>query len=88
MTSADAASGTMRTVRFHENGEPGDVLRLESAAVPEPGPGRVRVAVRACGLAPADRAIVDHWLAVPPSRRASTSPRPRPCRSRSSAACG
>jgi len=33
MTSADAASGTMRTVRFHENGEPGDVLRLESAAV-------------------------------------------------------
>ena len=29
---------TMRTVRFHEYGEPADVLRLETAPVPEPGP--------------------------------------------------
>jgi NADPH:quinone reductase-like Zn-dependent oxidoreductase len=48
---------TMRTVRFHAYGEPADVLRLEQAEVPEPGPGRVRVAVRACGLAPADWAL-------------------------------
>ena len=48
---------TMRTVRFHEYGEPGDVLRLEQTAVPAPGPGRVRVAVHACGLAPADWAL-------------------------------
>jgi NADPH:quinone reductase-like Zn-dependent oxidoreductase len=48
---------TMRTVRFHEYGEPGDVLRLEETAVPSPGPGRVRVAVHAAGLAPADWAL-------------------------------
>ncbi len=48
---------TMRTVRFHAYGEPGDVLRLEQTAVPAPGPGRVRVSVHACGLAPADWAL-------------------------------
>ena len=47
----------MRTVRFHAYGEPGDVLRLEQTAVPAPGPGRIRVAVHACGLAPADWAL-------------------------------
>lgn len=48
---------TMRAVRFHEYGEPADVLRLEAAAIPEPGQGRIRVAVRAAGLAPADWAL-------------------------------
>jgi NADPH:quinone reductase-like Zn-dependent oxidoreductase len=48
---------TMRTVRFHAYGEPGDVLRLEVTAVPAPGPGRIRVTVHACGLAPADWAL-------------------------------
>ena len=47
----------MRTLRFHEYGEPADVLRLEDAPVPAPGPGRVRVAVHAVGLAPADWAL-------------------------------
>jgi NADPH:quinone reductase-like Zn-dependent oxidoreductase len=56
MTNRDAAA-TMRTVRFHEYGEPGDVLHLETAPVPEPGPDRIRVAVHACGLAPADWAL-------------------------------
>jgi NADPH:quinone reductase-like Zn-dependent oxidoreductase len=50
-------SDTMRTVRFHEYGEPGDVLRLETAPAPDPGPDRIRVAVHACGLAPADWAL-------------------------------
>lgn len=52
-----SAPHTMRTVRFHENGEPADVLRLETAPVPEPGPDRIRIAVHACGLAPADWAL-------------------------------
>jgi NADPH:quinone reductase-like Zn-dependent oxidoreductase len=47
----------MRTVRFHEYGEPGDVLQLETAPVPEPGSGRIRIRVRACGLNPADWAL-------------------------------
>ncbi|HEX4087297.1 MAG TPA: NADP-dependent oxidoreductase [Trebonia sp.] len=51
------AARTMRTVRFHANGEPADVLRLEETAIPDPGPGRIRVAVHAAGLAPADWAL-------------------------------
>ncbi len=47
----------MRTVRFHEYGEPGDVLQLETVAVPLPGPDRIRVVVHACGLTPADWAL-------------------------------
>jgi NADPH:quinone reductase-like Zn-dependent oxidoreductase len=57
MTEPDSAADTMRTVRFREYGEPADVLHLEAAPVPKPGPGRIRVAVHACGLAPADWAL-------------------------------
>lgn len=45
---------TMRTIRFHEYGEPAEVLRMEQVAVPDPGPGHIRVTVRACGLNPVD----------------------------------
>lgn len=48
---------SMRTVRFHEYGEPGDVLQLENAPVPDPGAGLIRIAVHAAGLAPADWAL-------------------------------
>lgn len=47
----------MRTLRFHEYGEPEAVLRLETAPIPEPGPGRIRVRMHAAGLAPADWAL-------------------------------
>jgi NADPH:quinone reductase-like Zn-dependent oxidoreductase len=47
----------MRTLRFHENGAPEDVLRLEDTESPLPGPGQVRIAVQACGLNPADWAL-------------------------------
>ena len=53
----DEATGNTRTVRFHEYGEPADVLRLETMAVPVPGADRIRVTVRACGLNPADWAL-------------------------------
>ena len=43
-----------RTVRFHEYGEPLDVLRLEEAEVGDPRPGQIRVRVAAAGLNPAD----------------------------------
>ncbi len=48
---------TMRTVRFHEYGDPAEVLRTDTVPIPEPMPGRIRVAVYACGLAPADWAL-------------------------------
>lgn len=47
----------MNVIRFHEYGEPADVLRMERASVPEPGPDRIRVRVHACGLNPADWAL-------------------------------
>ena len=43
-----------RALRFHELGEPLDVLRLERAEVPDPPAGAVRVRVLAAGLNPAD----------------------------------
>jgi NADPH:quinone reductase len=40
----------MRTWRFHDLGDPIDVLRLEDVAPPEPGPGEVLIDVEAVGL--------------------------------------
>ncbi|GGF91390.1 NADP-dependent oxidoreductase [Paenibacillus aceti] len=48
---------TMRTIRFHDYGEPAEVLRMEQVAIPDAGPGHIRVTVRACGLNPVDRAL-------------------------------
>lgn len=48
---------TMRAVRFPEHGEPDEVPRRENVPVPEPGTGRIRVAVHACGLALAAMAV-------------------------------
>jgi NADPH:quinone reductase-like Zn-dependent oxidoreductase len=45
---------TSRTIRFHENGQPLDVLVEETVEVPDPPAGRVRVRVIATGLNPAD----------------------------------
>ena len=39
----------MRAARFHEYGGP-EVIRVEDAPVPEPGPGEVRIAVKAAAL--------------------------------------
>lgn len=54
MTNSEPAAAAMRTLRFHGYGEPADVLRLDDAAIPDPGPGRIRVLVHACGINPAD----------------------------------
>jgi len=57
MSDSNETRPTMRTLRFHDYGEPADVLRLEEAEIPSPGPGRIRVRVHACGLNPADWAL-------------------------------
>ena len=54
---AGTGTQTMRTIRFHEYGAPADVLNLETAPVPVPAAGQIRVAVHACGLNPADWAL-------------------------------
>jgi NADPH:quinone reductase-like Zn-dependent oxidoreductase len=57
MTDEHADGATMRAIRFHQYGEPADVLRLEDAPIPNPGAGHIRVRVHACGLNPADWAL-------------------------------
>ena len=57
------STGAMRTLRFHEYGEPGNVLRLDETEIPSPGLGRIRVRVQACGLNPADWALCRGLLA-------------------------
>ena len=47
----------MWTLRFHDYGEPADVLRFEQADAPQPPAGHIRVRVQACGLNPADWAL-------------------------------
>ncbi|WP_308493360.1 NADP-dependent oxidoreductase [Microbacterium terrisoli] len=48
------ATVSSRVVRFHEYGEPLDVLREERIEIFDPAPGRLRVRVLATGLNPAD----------------------------------
>jgi NADPH:quinone reductase-like Zn-dependent oxidoreductase len=43
-----------RTVRFHEHGEPADVLREERTEIADPEAGGIRIRVEAVGLNPAD----------------------------------
>ncbi|MFJ9608959.1 NADP-dependent oxidoreductase [Kitasatospora sp. NPDC101176] len=60
----------MRKVNFAEFGGP-DVLRLVDAEEPHPGPGRIRIAVRAAGVNPVDwriregQALKAHPIAFP-----------------------
>lgn len=43
-----------RVIRFHEVGEPLDVLKEELIPIPDPSDGRIRIRVAATGLNPAD----------------------------------
>lgn len=65
----------MKAVRFHEYGGI-DVLRVEEAARPSPGPGQVLVEVRAAGIQPGEVMIRegarhDRWPATFPSGQGS-----------------
>ncbi|MGN9783087.1 NADP-dependent oxidoreductase [Nonomuraea sp. ZG12] len=60
----------MKALQFDRFGSP-DVIVLRDVPKPDPGPGQIRIAVRACGLNPADWATVDGLLAdqLPPLPR-------------------
>lgn len=60
----------MKALQFDRFGSP-DVIVLREVPKPEPGPGQIRIAVRACGLTPGDWAVVDGLLAdqLPPLPR-------------------
>ena len=55
----------MRAARLHTPGEP---LRIDRIAVPEPGPRDVLIAVKACGVIPNMNAIFSGtlWNRLPP----------------------
>jgi NADPH:quinone reductase-like Zn-dependent oxidoreductase len=59
---------TMKALYFETTGKPLDVLRLDDVAIPIPGAGQVRVRVHACALNPADWAVCEGFLPVPPPR--------------------
>jgi NADPH:quinone reductase-like Zn-dependent oxidoreductase len=59
---------TMKALHLETYGKPFDVLRLEDVAIPNPGTGQVRVRVHACALNPADWAVCEGFLPVPPPR--------------------
>ncbi len=59
---------TMKALYLEAYGKPLDVLRLEDVAVPHPGAGQIRVRVHACALNPADWAVCEGFLPVPPPR--------------------
>lgn len=59
---------TMKALYLKAYGKPLEVLRLDDAAVPRPGAGQVRVRVHACALNPADWAVCEGFLPVPPPR--------------------
>jgi NADPH2:quinone reductase len=44
----------MRSIRFHEFGNPSEMLRVEDVAQPEPGPNQVLVKMRARAINPSD----------------------------------
>ncbi|MEU9408877.1 NADP-dependent oxidoreductase [Streptomyces sp. NPDC048281] len=70
--TTDAVIGrqiVMKALQFDKFGSP-DVLVLRDVPQPEPGPGQIRIAVRACGLTPADwhgvdGLLVDHLPPLP-----------------------
>ncbi|MFC3996108.1 NADP-dependent oxidoreductase [Nocardiopsis sediminis] len=60
----------MKALQFDRFGSP-DVVVLREVPKPEPRPGQIRIAVRACGLNPGDWSVIDGLLAdrLPPLPR-------------------
>ena len=58
----------MRTLRVQSYGQPVDVLHEEIVPVPTPRAGQIRIRVHACALNPADWAVCEGFIPLPPPR--------------------
>jgi NADPH:quinone reductase-like Zn-dependent oxidoreductase len=65
---ADQATDTMRTLHVRSYGEPAKVLSVEEVAIPTPKPDQIRIKVHACALNPADWAVCQGFIPLPPPR--------------------
>ncbi|KLU27709.1 hypothetical protein EOS_02895 [Caballeronia mineralivorans PML1(12)] len=66
MPSFDPAQ--MKALRVQRYGEPADVLHLDDVPVQRPRDGQVRIRVHACALNPADWAVCQGFIPLPPPR--------------------
>lgn len=58
----------MKTLRARRYGAPADVLHLDVVPVPTPGARQIRIRVHACALNPADWAVCQGFIPLPPPR--------------------
>ncbi len=56
----------MKTLQFTQTGPPADVLQLADVAMPQPGPGEVRIRVQAAPINPADLMFVQNQYGIRP----------------------
>lgn len=66
MPNSDPAQ--MKALRVQRYGAPADVLHLDDAPVPRPRDGQVRIRVHACAFNPADWAVCQGFIPLPPPR--------------------
>jgi NADPH:quinone reductase-like Zn-dependent oxidoreductase len=64
----DSNAVEMKALRVQRYGEPADVLQLDDVPVPTPRAGQVRIRVHACALNPADWAVCQGFIPLPPPR--------------------
>lgn len=58
----------MKALQALRYGQPADVLRLQHVSIPQPAAGQVRVRVHACAFNPADWAVCQGFIPLPPPR--------------------
>jgi D-arabinose 1-dehydrogenase-like Zn-dependent alcohol dehydrogenase len=63
MSATDVAVGTMKVAQISK---PGTGFQIAEREIPEPGPGQVRIKVKACGVCHSDALVVDgSWPGIP-----------------------
>lgn len=59
---------SMKALQVQRYGEPADVLQVNAVPVPAPSAGQVRIRVHACAFNPADWAVCQGFIPLPPPR--------------------